>query len=138
MWAHHAHRVWPDEAHRPAPPQDFALQRRSRFTYFPEAGRDNHGPFHARLGALADDVRHGCGRSRHQDQVHFLRNVGDAGICRNSEHAGPFRIHWEHREGAAGEIRDQRTPDAARLLRRPDDSHIARLKEHIEHKLIRS
>src|SRR5260221_11240302 len=47
MWAHHAHGVWPDEAHRPAPPQDFALQRRSRFTYFPEAGRDNHGPFHA-------------------------------------------------------------------------------------------
>src|SRR5262249_22091233 len=79
--AHHAHGVRSDEAHCPAQPQHVALQRSAWFTHLAKAGGDNDGAFHASRGAVADDVRHGCGRSGHQDEVHFFRDVGDAGYA---------------------------------------------------------
>ena len=118
----------------PPLPQHVALERRSRFAHFPETGGDDHGALHAGAGAFADNVRHGGGRSRHQREIDFLRDIGDAGIGFDAEHARALGVHGEHgaAEGATGEIRDQRTANAARRLRRSDDGHIAWLEENVE------
>src|SRR6185369_7560728 len=128
------HAIRSDQTHRSMPPQHFALQRSSGFAHFPEAGGNNDGSFHACVRAFADNVRHSCCWSCDQREIDLARDLGDARICFDAEYARPLRVHRENgaAKAASSEIRDQRTANAARRLRRSDDGHIAWLEEYVE------
>ncbi len=126
-WAEHAEAVRSDDAHATASGlrQHLLLQGHTACADLAKTGREDDSARDTGIGALGDEVRHGCGGYGDNGEVNRSGQCPKRWVGGQAKHVGPTRIDRIDRpgEGRTGHVCNERPTNTAHGFRGADDRH---------------